>query len=397
MFADQVFRTDRGPGSRWRAWFRYVVRFVGLGGYVYSTSNDVLVHWQPGLRWLGFLVIAAGVVATFWIGLIRQRTDRQLLIAVGVLALSADILVMVNVGSIGWVITLVVCPWVVTRVQPAVAFRFVGVAIAVLGLVALVRLGIGGWETGWANLLGYVGGSIGTTSFGWSIRLMRERVTTAEQLLEQEKETRDATARAQVLDERSRLAREIHDILAHTLSAQTVELEGVRLMLKQRADPDEVLVHVDKAQRLARDGLAETRRALASLRGDVRPLPEAVRQLAADGSASLSIEEPVPELSPEVSIAVVRTIQEALTNTRKHAPGANVHVSLTFPPGACEAEITDTGARGTAPGALAESGGGYGLAGMAERAELLGGQVRAGPAAIGADGKGFRVWLRIPI
>ncbi len=328
-------------------------------------------------------------------GMALSRSVPWAIVAASVLVATSDVLFVVNPGSAGWIVSLVVCPMVLMRVPPRLGFRFVAVAALAIAVVEFVHIAQG--TTGWGSLLGAAGGVFGTSSFGWSLRLMRERITTAEKLLEQEKETRDATARAQVLDERSRLAREIHDILAHTLSAQTVQLEGVRLMLKRRADPDEVLTHVDKAQRLARDGLAETRRALASLRGDVRPLPEALQLLAADASAKLSIEEPVPRLSPEVSVAVTRTVQEALTNTRKHAPGANVSISVRFPAGYCEVEVTDSGARTTAPAALAESGSGYGLAGMAERAELLGGHVEAGPAPIGADGKGFRVWLRIPV
>ncbi len=233
-------------------------------------------------------------------------------------------------------------------------------------------------------------GCLGASTIGISIRAARERAVTAVRLLESERETREANARMHVLTERQRLAREIHDILAHTLSAQIVRLEGARLLLRRGSPADEVLEQIDQAQRLARDGLAETKRALYSLRGASRPLPEAVAALAETAGAQLRVEgEPAP-VEPETSLALERTVQEALTNARKHAPGGAVTVVLRFDPAAYEVEVTDTGAAGgRAP--LAGSGGGYGLTGLRERAELLGGELRAG-----LDGRGFRVWLRIP-
>ncbi|GAA1717199.1 histidine kinase [Fodinicola feengrottensis] len=395
LLAGRWLGDEAGPVPRWRRGSRLLTRYVVLAVWAYASLREVYFFDSAVPKWLGYLLVVSGIAAAVAMGMALSRSVPWAIVAASVLVATSDVLFVVNPGSAGWIVSLVVCPMVLMRVPPRLGFRFVAVAALAIAVVEFVHIAQG--TTGWGSLLGAAGGVFGTSSFGWSLRLMRERITTAEKLLEQEKETRDATARAQVLDERSRLAREIHDILAHTLSAQTVQLEGVRLMLKRRADPDEVLTHVDKAQRLARDGLAETRRALASLRGDVRPLPEALQLLAADASAKLSIEEPVPRLSPEVSVAVTRTVQEALTNTRKHAPGANVSISVRFPAGYCEVEVTDSGARTTAPAALAESGSGYGLAGMAERAELLGGHVEAGPAPIGADGKGFRVWLRIPV
>jgi signal transduction histidine kinase len=386
---------DDRPRPGWRVVVGWLSRMIGLAGYTYNVGIHVVSEWPAAQRPAGFALLAVADMSVVTMGLLFRRDERWALAFAGLFLACSDILA-INSDSLAWVATLVICPVIINRVTPRLGVRFVAVAVVAIGLVGLIHVHAAGVSFDFGQALGVAGGAAGTTSFGWSLRLMRERIRTAERLLAQEKETRDATGRAQVLDERARLAREIHDILAHTLSAQTVELEGVRLMLQQRADPDAVLSHVDKAQRLARDGLAETRRALASLRGDVRPPPETLRRLAADSSAELSIEEPVPELSPEVSVAVMRTVQEALTNARKHAPGAKVVVSVRFPVGWCEAEITDTGARKTAPAALAESGGGYGLAGMAERAELLGGHVEAGPAPIGADGKGFRVWLRIP-
>ncbi|MDN3359348.1 histidine kinase [Actinomadura sp. DC4] len=199
-----------------------------------------------------------------------------------------------------------------------------------------------------------------------------------------------------VLAERSRIAREIHDILAHSLSAQLVHLEGARLLMVS-GRTDEALDRVERARGLARSGLEETRRALATLRGDIPPMDVVLRELAeehrllADASCAVTITGVRSELPAKAGLAVIRTAQEALTNARKHAPGAAVVVALRYTDSWCELEVTDTG--GTRePGPLATSGGGYGLVGMRERAELIGGTLEAGPA-----GEGFRVLLRVPL
>jgi signal transduction histidine kinase len=191
-----------------------------------------------------------------------------------------------------------------------------------------------------------------------------------------------------ILAERSRIAREIHDILAHSLSAQLVHLEGARLLMVS-GRTDEALDRVERARGLARSGLEETRRALATLRGDIPPMDVVLRELTdehrllADAVCDLKVEGEPRDLEAKASLAVIRTAQEALTNVRKHAPGAAVMVALRYIDGWCELEVTDSGGE---PGPLAGSGG------MRERAELIGGTLEAGPVE-----KGFRVLLRVPL
>ena len=198
-----------------------------------------------------------------------------------------------------------------------------------------------------------------------------------------------------VLAERSRIAREIHDILAHSLSAQLVHLEGARLLIVS-GRTDEALDRVERARGLARSGLEETRRALATLRGDIPPMDVVLRELAdehrvlADAACEVTITGERQDLTAQAVLSVIRTAQEALTNVRKHAPGADVTVVLRYEAEWCELEVTDSGGR-KEPGPLAASGGGYGLVGMRERAELIGGTLEAGPV-----GEGFSVLLRVP-
>ncbi|GAA0327365.1 histidine kinase [Actinoallomurus spadix] len=198
-----------------------------------------------------------------------------------------------------------------------------------------------------------------------------------------------------VLAERAHLAREIHDILAHSLSAQLVHLEGARLLIVNGRS-EEALDRVERARGLARSGLEETRRALATLRGDVPPTGEVLEELAeehrsiADVRCQVTITGRPRELEPKAGLAIIRTAQEALTNARKHAPGADVTVDLRYLDRWCELEVRDAGGR--EPGPLAATGSGYGLVGMRERAELIGGALEAGPQE-----KGFRVLLRVPL
>lgn len=207
--------------------------------------------------------------------------------------------------------------------------------------------------------------------------------------------TRRAEAANAVLAERSHIAREIHDILAHSLSAQIVHLEGARLLLSRDGDRVQALDRVERARNLARSGLEETRRALAALRGETPEPKEVIAELAEEFYAStgrpcdVRVTGVPHELSPQAGLAVVRTTQEALTNVRKHAPGARAQVTLRYLNDEVQLEVTDSGGTETI---VQPDGGGYGLVGMRERAELIDGILMTGP-----DGTGFRVFLKVPV
>ncbi|WP_086666135.1 sensor histidine kinase [Lentzea kentuckyensis] len=199
-----------------------------------------------------------------------------------------------------------------------------------------------------------------------------------------------------VIDERRRLAREIHDVLAHSLSGQIAHLEATRLLLQQKGDTELVLDRVVMAGELARRGLEEARQAVEILRGSQEPLIVRLEKLVtefheATGTPCSLILQDSHEvrLAPEVALALVRTAQEALSNVRKHAPDAEVSMTFTLNDGWAELEVRDTGSPDCQHDAKARHG--YGLLGLHERAELVGGELEAGP-----DGAGFRVRLRVP-
>jgi len=192
--------------------------------------------------------------------------------------------------------------------------------------------------------------------------------------------------RAEVLEERTRIAREIHDVLAHTLGGLVVQLDAADALLGDGGDPEGGRNLVAGARHLAVEGLDETRRAITALRTDPVALPEALAALAAsEGSTQISnqVHGNPRQLPPEASLAVYRTAQEALANARKHAPGAPVAMNLSFGQHQTVLQVANDRPAGDPGGAparpLAATGGGYGLDGLTERAELLGGTLRAGP------------------
>jgi signal transduction histidine kinase len=194
-------------------------------------------------------------------------------------------------------------------------------------------------------------------------------------------------ARTAALAERTRIARDVHDVLAHSLSALSVQLEGARLMLLRDGAPPDTLAQVERAQRLAADGLLEARRAVAVLRSEPADLVSGLRALVDEApAATLAVDGDPAGLDAVSRETVLRTAQEALSNARKHAPGAPVDVRLSRCDGRTELEVRD---RAGAP--PVRGPGGYGLIGMAERAALAGGELEVGPTE-----DGWRVRLVLP-
>jgi len=224
-------------------------------------------------------------------------------------------------------------------------------------------------------------------------RQAEDRAEQAQLLVAETRLAQQEQARAAALAERARIAREIHDVLAHALAALSVQLETADALL-EGGRTGQARATLGRARQLTREGLAETRRAIGALRGDTLPLPELLSGLtegyAADAGAAVqsTVDGPVRDLPPDVTLALYRTAQEALTNVRKHAPGASVTVRLCYAPEAVRLTVLSEGGSTAAPDPEPS---GYGLTGLRERAELAGGTFEAGP-----DRTGWRVDVRIP-
>ena len=228
--------------------------------------------------------------------------------------------------------------------------------------------------------------------FGRSRADYRIRAEQAAVLLEQQKQLQAEQRRADVLDERTRLAREIHDVLAHSLGALGIQIQMARAMITDLGDTDAALDALSAAQRMASEGLVETRRAVHALRVDTLPLHEELTKAAAEHAERLQvlvhcdIEGEPQHVPPDATIALLRTAQESLVNAAKHAPGTEVELHLIYAEDHVRLAIANdlrsaNDAGDAEPGAprLQTIDGGYGLTGMRERLKLLRGTLEAGP------------------
>jgi signal transduction histidine kinase len=214
---------------------------------------------------------------------------------------------------------------------------------------------------------------------------------------------RDQQGRLSAAAERSRIAREMHDIVAHNLSVMIALADGASYAVRDA--PDRAEQAMQTASRTGRQALTEMRRLLGVLREEAGPqglapqpglgeIDELVAQVRAAGvEVWLDVQGRAPEtLPPGLQLAAYRIVQEALTNMLKHAgPTAHAAVALRHGPDALELEIADTGVGGEGEAPAMEGGG---LRGMRERAAVYDGDVTAGPAPGGA---GWRVAARLPL
>jgi signal transduction histidine kinase len=209
---------------------------------------------------------------------------------------------------------------------------------------------------------------------------------------------RDAQSKVAAAAERARIARELHDVIAHHVSVMVVQADGAAYAL--RSDPQTTETALHAISRTGRQALNEMRNLLGVLRTDgdraqLAPVPglgelrELLDQARAAGLAVTYTLSGTPRDLPEgAELAAYRVVQESLTNTRKHAGlAASAAVTLRYQPDGLTVEVTDDGLASPAPGS-----GGHGLAGMRERIEMYGGTVQAGPL----EGGGFRVVARLP-
>jgi signal transduction histidine kinase len=369
--------------------------FFALVLAVMVVASALQTDPEPALHGTGLVVLIAllGYLALLAFALVRraQHVDPLpslvLLGGIAVCALTLAIAQPDGAGVLALYITLgVAC----SRLEPRWAIAgFTAGIVAASALHELVaRDGTLG-DTIIADtsaivffFLGYIG------------RQFRMGQARAEKLVEELEESRDAQAQAVTLRERQHLAREMHDVLAHSLSALAVQLEGTRLLARSTGADQSVVEAVERSHHLAKGGLDEARRAIEALRGGDMPGPDRLPALADQFREQTGVETALAfdgeprELPSEARLAVYRTAQEALTNVRRHADAERVDLRLRYGDDGTWLTVED---RGRAADDEAESGLGYGLTGMRERAELLGGRLAAAPTP-----HGFRVELYLP-
>ena len=235
---------------------------------------------------------------------------------------------------------------------------------------------------------------------GYNLRARQVQVEQSAALLAKADQLREEQAKVAALDERARIAREIHDVLAHSLGALGLHIQAAQAVLTRQHDEVQAVELLGQARRLAADGLNETRQAVHALRGETRPLPDGLAELSADHQrrhgARVTFEvsgEPRP-LPPDAALALTRTTQEALVNAAKHAPHQPVGIRLDYAGAQTSLAVTnhlsEDALGGHGPG-LATVNGGYGLAGMRERLLLVKGTLSAGQ-----NGSDWVVMAKVP-
>ncbi|MEV4543421.1 sensor histidine kinase [Micromonospora echinaurantiaca] len=329
---------------------RRVAPWPAVGGAVASLALPALLDFAPGTQGLTFIVLTYTIAA--------RRPVRQALAAAVVLWLPVAL---------------------VNMLAPPAGVLEVGPAYLVLNNL----------------LVGAVAFSVGRTVHArrTSTEALRERARVAE-------ENQRALAEQAVADERRRIARELHDVVAHHVSVMGVLATGARRVL--RRDPDAADEAVATIEETGRATLRELRRLLDVLRTEAEPAAELAPQPGLAGiealvdqvreaglPVTLRVEGTPGGMEQGVALTVYRIAQEALTNALKHAGTATAQVRLGFGVDAVEVEVTDTG-RGPLPEADRI---GHGLVGMRERVGLYGGVLRIGAR----PGGGFRVYARIPV
>jgi signal transduction histidine kinase len=237
---------------------------------------------------------------------------------------------------------------------------------------------------------------------GFLLRESAEQAEAAEERATVAEQEREAEALRAVVEERTHIARELHDIVGHSLSVMTVQTSGVRRLLRPEQEQERAALL--EVERTGREALAEMRRVVGAMRDPeeapaLAPQPSLSRvdKLVAQARETglpvdLEIEgEPVP-LPAGVDLTAYRLVQEGLTNVIKHAAARHADVRVRYDGDHVEIEVRDDGqgTDGVGPGS---GGGGHGLVGIRERVSIYGGELEAGPRA----GGGFRLRARLPV
>ena len=370
------------------------------------------------LNFLLFTALQIGYgVLLWWMVRVVGKSPKQwpLPLAIGLLLVITGAVGLLPATGLQW-------DWLLFLVTLSLLFTFLPIRLAIsagilLFLAVVLNLG---WLSDWQwsqiypSLLSLVPAFLFVGLSSLFVRMLEMQKERAERLFRQLEASNAELERAHVLlqdyaseveeltivRERTRLAREIHDTLGHYLSILTIQLETISKL--QERDPARAAVEIAEARRVAAQSMQEVRNAVAALRPTgiaelsfaeaIMQLGKAFERNAEDPALTLDLETELPPLSPDISVALYRAVQEALTNIRKHAQASKVLVRLRYEDGALELLVLDNG-KGMADTTPDRHGEGFGLVGLRERIELLGGQVSYGPAEQG----GYRVRVRVPV
>ena len=359
----QTVRTDDPP-------LRFVIRFAWLAVLLVIVGDRLAVgNHRPG--WVALAAGAAG-----WVGWgLARRANRPgwTLVSLVVMGAAGGVLALWSGISVAFLAA--------AGVAAGSSFELLAaVAIAACGPLTLAVVVFATGGSSWLVVVGTAATLAGLV--GGIARREAEQRTAQAALLAVESE------RAEILSERNRIAREVHDVLAHTLGAVAVQLEAAGAVNDRGGERERLRELLERSRSLVSEGLEETSRAVRALREEPVELERRLAALVASEPVELEVRGEPRQLAPDAGLALYRAAQEAITNVRKHAPGATAHVVLDFRPGETVLTVANS-APTSAPGPA--TGAGLGLQGMRERLELAGGRLDAG-----ASGSGWTLEAMVP-
>jgi signal transduction histidine kinase len=359
-------------------WLIRVTTFVVIG--LLALINPPHSAGQRAVQIACFSAVGLGLLAWIATEVFPRYRTRGLPVALAVMAIGGGVAAVTSgPGQILVAFACIAAFWAGSETDLRTT-----IGVAALGIVSI-------WVAGAIanSTFGTMAGdplviAVGAT-FGLNRRSYRVQAEQAAALLAQHERLRVEQRRADVLDERARIAREIHDVLAHSLGALGIQIQAAKAILTDHGDIDRAVDALTTAQRMAAEGLTETRRAVHALRVDTLPLGE---ELAAvvdthrqryHAPVTLETSGRPRALPPDAALALLRTAQEAMVNAAKHAPGQRVTVRLDY--GQNDVRLSVVNGLDGAAASVRRPGrtGGYGLTGMRERLRLLNGTLLAGP------------------
>jgi signal transduction histidine kinase len=373
-------------------WFELLVAFLAIAGMLELVVGRDSPGAPPTTLWIAVPAVGVLVLPLF----ARRRFPFAAPVAYWILAAAisfGDGLLLAFIGSLGLV--GLASAFLLGNLRDPLKAG-VGLIIVVVGIVVVVY-----------NIPGPL--PVGDFVFiplrfvvawvaGYALRERAEQAEAAEERAARAEREREAAARVAVAEERARIARELHDIVAHAVSVMVLQVGAVRHRLPDAlAEDRDALKGVERAGRTA---LGEMRRLLAAMRSDgdeaeLLPQPglDGLDSLLGEiGRAGLPVElhvdgKPVP-LPRGVDLSAYRIVQEGLTNALKHAHASDADVTVRYRPDELEIEVRDNG-----EGSSQSDGLGHGLVGVRERVKIYGGEMTASTAPEG----GFVLSTRLPI
>ena len=387
-------RSNRAPlyvfSMRWNVGDG-VVQAALLGTAVLGLSEaQTLAGSHKGPTWVG---VAAGIVFALSVFIWRERPWLAFSAVFATIA-ATYLLGLSQQGYVGEILAGIIVVYRLANQRPlrqALCGLAIGLVIATL---TAIQTGFFNYAFAWV----FLGSAF---LVGRAFRIRRDLVDQLRAALQELDERRHEDARLAVADERVRIARELHDVVAHAVSVIVVQAGAAKEMLA--VDPTRASEPLVFIQQSGRQALTELRRLLAVLRPENLPTPSLAPQPGLADLAELAqtlrqaglpvrvVEEGRPcSLPPGMDLAAYRIVQEALTNALKHAKAQTVSVAVRYHPDAIELEVVDDGL-GSANQQW--SSGEHGLIGMRERAAAYGGEFCAGPRPTG----GYGVRARLPL